>query len=102
MIGKRGIFFLEAKSLGDLFDPVKKSISVSCKSIPESSFRQTSNIISHVAEEELSSDILPLKRIVFAGIAAKLFAECLSKPAGIAESCHICNLDHRVLTALYQ
>ena len=91
----------------------KKSISVSCKSIPESSFRQVSNIISHAAEIEVfnshfnmiemkESDILPLKRIVFTRIAAELLAECVSKPACIAETCHVCNLDHRVLIALYQ
>ena len=36
----------------DLLD-LKKSISVSCKSIQESSFRQVSNIISHAAEIEV-------------------------------------------------
>ena len=48
------------------------------------------------------SDILPLKRIVFTRIAAKLPAKCLSKPACITETCHVCDLDHRVLTALHQ
>lgn len=91
----------------------KKSISVSCKSIQESSFEQVSNIISHAAEVEAfishfniiemtESDILPFKRIVFTRIAAKLPAKCLSKPACITETCHVCDLDHRVLTALYQ
>ena len=46
--------------------------------------------------------LLLLKRIVFTGIASELSAECPGKTAGVAEACHICNLDHRILTALNQ
>ena len=45
---------------------------------------------------------MQLKRIVFTGIASKLSAECPGKTAGVAEACHICNLDHRILAALNQ
>ena len=46
--------------------------------------------------------LLQLKRIVFTGIASELSAECPGKTAGVAEACHICNLDHRILAALNQ
>ena len=45
---------------------------------------------------------MQLKRIVFTGIASELSAECPGKTAGVAEACHICNLDHRILAALNQ
>ena len=46
--------------------------------------------------------LLQLKRIVFTGIASELSAKCPGKTAGVAEACHICNLDYRILAALNQ
>ena len=42
------------------------------------------------------------QRIVFSGIAAKLFSKCTGETAGAAETYHVSDLCHGILAALYQ